>query len=101
MKILKKHRNNALRLLAMLWVCLFLVWPLQAFQPEPEKTKSGKTPITQRDYSNTEIEMADAWRANGKIYVVVATLGALIGGLALYLVLLDRRISKLEKDLES
>ena len=42
-------------------------------------------------------EMADAMRANGKIYVVVLVLATIFAGIILYLVRLDRKISKLEK----
>ena len=45
-----------------------------------------------------EIEMADTMRANGKIYVVVAVLAAIFVGIVVYLVMLDRKISKLEKE---
>jgi len=44
------------------------------------------------------VEMADALRANGKIYVVVAVLVAIFLGLILYVVRLDRKISRLEKE---
>jgi hypothetical protein len=43
-------------------------------------------------------EMADAMRANGKIYVVVLVLATIFAGIILYLVRLDRKISKLEKN---
>lgn len=45
-----------------------------------------------------DIEMADALRANGKIYVVVAVLATIFVGLVIYLVRLDRRIARLEKE---
>ena len=45
-----------------------------------------------------DIEMADVLRANGKIYVVVAVLTAIFAGLVIYLVRLDRRIGRLEKE---
>lgn len=44
------------------------------------------------------VEMADIFRADGKIYVVLAVLGTIFGGLTLYLIHLDRKISRLEKD---
>ena len=43
-------------------------------------------------------EMADAMRSNGKIYVVVAVCLTILIGLFLYLVKIDRKISKIEKD---
>jgi CcmD family protein len=44
------------------------------------------------------IEMADAMRASGKIYVVVLVLTVILTGLLLYLIKLDRKVSKLEKE---
>ena len=43
------------------------------------------------------VEMADALRRNGKIYVVVAVVVTILLGLFIYLFRLDRKISKLEK----
>ena len=42
-------------------------------------------------------EMADAFRAEGKIYVVVAVILIVLLGLFVYLFTLDRKISKLER----
>jgi hypothetical protein len=42
--------------------------------------------------------MADIFRADGKIYVVLVVLGIIFGGLTLYLIYLDRKISRLERD---
>ncbi|MGZ3753378.1 MAG: CcmD family protein [Mucilaginibacter sp.] len=42
-------------------------------------------------------DMADKMRADGKIYVVVLVLATIFAGIILYLVRLDRKISKLEK----
>ena len=44
-----------------------------------------------------EVEMADALRENGKIYVVVVIIAIVFIGLAGYLINLDRKIGKLEK----
>jgi K+-transporting ATPase A subunit len=45
-------------------------------------------------------EMADALRANGKIYVVVLVIVIILSGLLAYLVRLDRKVSRLERDVE-
>lgn len=45
------------------------------------------------------IEMADTMRSEGKIYVVVAILLLIFAGLITYLILLDRKITKIEKKL--
>jgi hypothetical protein len=44
------------------------------------------------------IEMADAMRQNGKIYVVVAVVLAILIGLFLYLIRLDKKISNIENN---
>lgn len=48
--------------------------------------------------AQSAIEMADVMRADGKIYVVVAVLLIIFLGLIGYLIHLDRKISKLEKN---
>ncbi|MCS6967789.1 MAG: CcmD family protein [Cytophagales bacterium] len=58
---------------------------------------AGKIVVTEKDYDNQAVEMADTFRREGKIYVVVGTLGTVLTGLLVYLVLLDRKITKLEK----
>ncbi len=48
---------------------------------------------------NTQnVEMADALRSSGKIYVVVAVITVIFLGIATYLIYMDKRISKLEKE---
>ncbi len=43
------------------------------------------------------VAMADTMRSNGKIYVVVAVIVTIFAGIILYLIRLDRKISRLEK----
>lgn len=59
-----------------------------------------KYEITEKDYSNTDVEMADVMRQNGKIYVVVGVVFIIFAGMTFYLVRLDRRVSAMEKELE-
>ena len=47
---------------------------------------------------NAQPEMADALRKDGKIYVVVLVLATIFAGIIAFLVRLDRKISKLEKN---
>jgi hypothetical protein len=47
---------------------------------------------------DSSAEMADTFRSNGKIYVVVAVMLTILAGIILYLVRLDRKISRLEKN---
>lgn len=44
-----------------------------------------------------EPEMVDKLYADGRIYVVVAVVATIFAGIIVYLINLDRRISKLEK----
>lgn len=44
-------------------------------------------------------EMADTMRSEGKIYVVVAILLIIFAGLIGYLVMLDRKVTRIEKKL--
>lgn len=45
------------------------------------------------------VEMADKFRADGKIYVVVAIIAVVLVGLFIYLFRLDRKLTKLEKQI--
>jgi uncharacterized membrane protein len=45
------------------------------------------------------VEMADAFRANGKIFVVVGIMVVSLLGVLLYVAFLDKKISKIEKQL--
>jgi CcmD family protein len=49
-------------------------------------------------FASAETEMADTMRSNGKIYVVVVVLATIFAGIFTYLVYLDRKITKLEKE---
>ncbi|HKP32878.1 MAG TPA: hypothetical protein VJT83_09125 [Chitinophagaceae bacterium] len=44
-----------------------------------------------------KVEMASTMRSNGKIYVVVAVVVAILLGLFIYLFSLDKKISRIEK----
>lgn len=45
----------------------------------------------------SDIEMADQFRADGKIYVVIAVVSVVLIGLFAYLFRLERKVSALEK----
>ena len=48
--------------------------------------------------SSRPVDMADTFRSNGKIYVVVAVILTIFAGLIIYLIRLDRKLNKLEKE---
>lgn len=45
-----------------------------------------------------DVEMATGLRSSGKIYVVVLTIAIIFIGLAVYIIRIDKRLSKLEKE---
>lgn len=46
--------------------------------------------------AQTDVEMADGMRSEGKIYVVVGIILIVLTGLVVYLVTLDRKVKRLE-----
>jgi heme export protein D (CcmD) len=48
-----------------------------------------------------KVDMADTMRSNGRIYVVVAVVVVILLGLILYLIRLDRKISRIERERDS
>jgi hypothetical protein len=55
-------------------------------------------PVNEPAKAASSIEMADAMRRDGKIYIVVAVVATIMAGIVVYLVRLDSRISKLEEE---
>ena len=49
-------------------------------------------------FAQDNVQMADGMRSNGKIYVVVAVCLTILIGLFIYVFLLDRKISRFEKN---
>lgn len=59
-----------------------------------------KYEISENDYTNSSVEMADSFRSDGKIYVVVAVMVTLLAVLIFYVIRVDSRVSRLEKEVE-
>jgi hypothetical protein len=51
-----------------------------------------------QEAANTAPEMATGLRSNGKIYVVVLVLATIFAGIIAFLIYMDRRISKIERE---
>ena len=49
-------------------------------------------------FAQDDFEMADTFRSDGKIYVVIAVLLVIFTGIVAYLVHLDRKLKRLEKN---
>ena len=45
-----------------------------------------------------DVEMADLLHENGKIYVVVGVIAIIFVGIVVYLITIDRRLTKIEKE---
>ncbi|ARK09234.1 CcmD family protein [Fibrivirga algicola] len=56
--------------------------------------------IAQTTMAQDTVEMADKLRADGKIWVVVAVIAAVFFGIIGYLVRLDGKIGKLEREVK-
>jgi len=68
-------------------------------QVDLEKVKAGeKHEITENDYANKNVDMADMMRENGKIYVVVGVIIIIFLGITYYAVRIDRKLSKMENE---
>jgi uncharacterized membrane protein len=62
-------------------------------QAAPERPVAGA--------SVAEVEMADTLRRDGKIYIVVIVLLTVLAGVLFYLIRLDQKVSRLEKEIRS
>jgi CcmD family protein len=71
------------KLLGFIAFCSLLLASLFSFGQETDK-----------------IDMAEAMRSNGKIYVVVAVVAIIFIGLVIFLITIDRKVKKLEKQME-
>ncbi|MFT5666851.1 MAG: CcmD family protein [Vicingaceae bacterium] len=47
------------------------------------------------------VQMAETMRSDGKIYVVIAVLAIILLGLIVYLITIDRKLGKLEKEINN
>ncbi|MFN4122058.1 MAG: CcmD family protein [Flavobacteriales bacterium] len=56
--------------------------------------------LTLANAQNMQTEMADKFRADGKIYVVIAVMAIVFAGIAIYLFYIDRKVGRLEKALK-
>ena len=54
--------------------------------------------ISLGSFAQDKVEMADGMRSNGKIYIVVAVCLTILIGLFLYMMRIDMKMSKIEKN---
>ncbi|SIS53245.1 CcmD family protein [Belliella pelovolcani] len=72
------------------FVILFLLVSLRGIAQD-------KIAITDEDYQNTKVEMADLMRSEGKIYVLVGIIGIVFAGILVYVISTDRKAARLEQ----
>ncbi|MBA3681335.1 MAG: CcmD family protein [Bacteroidetes bacterium] len=51
--------------------------------------------------TTTAPEMADTFRSDGKIYVVISVIGMIFVALVIFLIVLERKVNKLEKQINN
>lgn len=78
-------------------IVALLFMTLSAMAQDKSDLKAGeKYEITEADYANNTVEMADVMRSNGKIYVVVGVVLIIFMGIIFYMVKVDRKLSRIE-----
>ena len=87
------------------WVLLFLlaltlVINNAATAQTPEQA-TDQTVMVEANSATADVEMADQLRRDGKIYIVVGCLLVVLGGMIFYLVSIDRKVGRLEKQYKS
>ncbi|PKV66853.1 CcmD family protein [Pontibacter ramchanderi] len=85
-----------MKMFRILAICLFMLGMLLTF--EPAMAQDQMVEFSSAPQQN--IEMADALRQDGKIYVVVAVLLTVLAGVLFYLIAIDRKVGRLEKQLK-
>ena len=80
----------------IIFALLFIVSIPSFSQVNLDKIKAGeKYEITENDYTNKSVDMADMMRENGKIYVVVGVIVIIFLGITFYAIRIDRKLSKI------
>ena len=57
--------------------------------------------VMAQEIAESDVEMADTMRSEGKIYVVVLVVAIIFSGLILYAMNTDRKLRRIEKEIES
>jgi len=94
MLILYKYLFKVKPLIKRAFVILLLTLSLNLNAQDPVIKNTQDLP------NRNDIEMADALRKSGKIYTVVAVLIIILGGMFLYLISIDRKIGRVEKEID-
>lgn len=86
-------KSRVLLLLFGLTLIITHVAVAQTTTPVPDETS-----MVEANSDASEIEMADQLRADGKIYIVVGCVLVVLAGMVFYLISIDKKVSRLEKE---
>ncbi|RAU83971.1 hypothetical protein DP923_02605 [Pontibacter arcticus] len=86
-------------MLRILALCCFILCGALGIHTTPVQAQPEQTTV-EFSAAQPEVEMADQMRQDGKIYIVVTVLLTVLGGLLFYVITVDRKVSKLEKELK-
>jgi uncharacterized membrane protein len=84
-----------MKLFRILAICCFMLFTAIGAQEALAQVAETTAAVEQN------VEMADTLRQDGKIYVVVIVLLTVLAGVFVYLISLDRKVSKLEKQIRN
>lgn len=84
--------------LVLLALALFINQAAVAQTPQPS---ADGTVMVEANSNTSDVEMADQLRRDGKIYIVVGCLVVVLAGMIFYLVSIDRKVGRLEKQYKS
>lgn len=62
---------------------------------------AGETAMVEANSNASNVEMADQLRRDGKIYIVVGCVLVVLAGVLFYLISIDRKVGRLEKQFKS
>ena len=87
------------------WVVLFLLALLlfvnNTATAQVAESGAAETVMVEANSSPANVEMADQLRRDGKIYIVVACVLVVLIGMIFYLISIDKKVSRLEKEYKS
>lgn len=88
---------NLFKYLFSIFIAIMLTFVSLADTLDKQLANTAATTQSTVASSPNVTEMADIMRSNGKIYVVVAVLATIFVGIIVYLIYIDKKLSKLEK----
>ena len=84
---------NKVKILVLSFFLFFMPVISGIAQDDMKPVEYSSKPVNQ-----TPVPMADLMREEGKIYVVVAVMLIILAGLIIFLIMIDRKVSRLEKE---